>query len=258
MPGSPKNTSNPSSAPAIIPVGAADMPTKTPHPELLLSAWMEPFRSLEFTISDWPVTPELFDRLPATFAVYRQRFAPTGTLDVTGKFNRTAAGWAGMISLLPTDMSFRFDAFPYPLKQVRGRLDLTLAAHQPPRLDVDLTAEGSQHRPVTIRGYVAGNGPDPEYAYDLGGSGLPIDESLVLSLPSKFQNVARSFHVQGICDIAAKIRRAAGTSLPRQDYQVQLARFLALLRRISGAARSCHWNAGYPSRASGRFERYVV
>ena len=214
VPVSPRTNSNASAPLAIIPVSAADIPAKTPNPELLLSGLIAPFRSLEFTLSDWPVTPELFDRLPASFAVYRQRFAPTGMLDVTGKFNRTAAGWSGVISLLPTDMSFRFDSFPYPLQKVRGRLDLALAAHQPPRLDVDLTAEGSQRRPITIRGYVAGTGPNPEYAYDLGGSGLPIDESLTQSLPSKFQNIARSFHVQGACDIAAKIRRGRRAPAP--------------------------------------------
>ena len=112
---------------------------KTPHPDLLFTGWLSLFRSLDFRLTHWPVTAETFDRLPASFAVYRQRFAPTGTLDVAGKFARTPAGWAGLITLLPTDMSFRFDSFPYPLRDVRGPARFSAGGRSPapPRCQFD-------------------------------------------------------------------------------------------------------------------------
>jgi hypothetical protein len=206
---------------ATNPRSVASMPADKPaHTESLLARCLEPFRALEFDISNWPVTPDLFDRLPASLAVYRQRFAPTGMIDMSARLTRTATDWTAVVSLLPTDMSFRFESFPYPLGGVRGRLDLKLTSDAPSRLDVDLTAEGSGRRPVTLRGYVVGSGPESEYAYDLGGIGLSIDEPLLQALPGRFQNIARSFHPRGVCDIAAIIRRAAGTAQPRQDYHV--------------------------------------
>src|SRR5207248_7600451 len=133
---------------------------KSSHPETLLSGWLDSFRSLEFAVTDWPLTLDQFDRLPAAFAVYRQRFAPTGTLDIGGRLERTANGWTAAITLHPTDMTFRFESFPYPLERARGRLVLALGGGRPSRLDVELNAEANDHCPVAILGHVGGNGPD--------------------------------------------------------------------------------------------------
>jgi hypothetical protein len=192
------------------------------HPQSLLAGAMNRFHSLDVSISNWPLTLAHFDSLPAPFAVYRQKFAPMGTLNLFGQFLRTAEDWSAQVSLQPKGMQFRFQAFPYPMHDVNGIVLLAMGNRRAPRLDVNLTASGSQDRPVTIRGYVSGDGPEPEYAYDLTGGDLPLDETLILSLPPKFQTVARSFHPSGRCDIGATIRRAAGTLMPRQDYRVKI------------------------------------
>lgn len=193
----------------------------SPGAEWLRSPYLALFRSLEIGVSQLSVTPELFDRLPAALAIHRQRFAPSGLMDLTARLERTADHWSAHVALNARDMSFRFEAFPYPLHGVRGQLQWRLAAREPPRLDVNLTARGNLERPVAIQGRVTGSGADCEYAYALSGDGLPIDEPLVLALPGRFQNVTRSFHPTGRCDITASIRRRAGESQPRQDYRVR-------------------------------------
>jgi hypothetical protein len=195
---------------------------QSPNERTAPAAWFDPFQSLDFSIKHWPVNHELFDRLPASLAVYRQRFAPTGCLNATGRFQRTGATWSGLLSLRPADMTFRFESFPYPLRTVSGQLELALGTERPSRLDVNLAVEGGERCPVTIRGYVLGSGPQSEYAYELKGDGIPIDERLLQSLPGRFQNVARSFHPSGKCDIVASIHRTAGAPSPRQDYRVHV------------------------------------
>ena len=74
--------------------------------------------------------------------------------------------------LRPDGMAGRFEAFPYPVHEVRGRLDLTLTGDRPPRLDVDLTAEANGRRPVTIQGRVEGDGPAPAYAMTVAGDAI--------------------------------------------------------------------------------------
>lgn len=209
-------------APELAPLTAIEQNRPANHPATLLAGSLQRFHSLDFAVANWPLMLDHFDHLPSSFSNYRSRFAPTGVLDLAGRFARSGEGWTASVSLQPKDMRFRFESFPYPMQHVNGRLQLAMSSRRPPRLDVDLSATGSGNRPVTIRGVVEGDGPDPEYSYDLAGADLPIDDALMQSLPPKFQNVARSFHPSGRCDINATIRRPAGTGAPRQDYRVQV------------------------------------
>jgi hypothetical protein len=192
----------------------------TPHPAALLPACLGPLRTLELTVERLPVTPELFARLPAAFQKYQHDFAPAGPLDLTCRLERTARGWGLRVHLRPDGMTGRFHAFPYPVQQVRGGLELTMGNDRPPQLDVDLTAETSGRGPVTIRGHVEGD--VPSYTYDIAGTGIPIDEPLLLALPAKFQNQVRAFHPSGRCDVTAHIAHPAGAAMPQQHYTVRL------------------------------------
>jgi hypothetical protein len=193
----------------------------TPHPAALIPAWLAPVRSLELTVRRLPVTPGLFARLPAAFQPYQQMFAPAGPCDLTCRLGRAGDRWELQAQLCPDNMTGRFAGFPYPLRQVRGRLDLELAGGRPPRLDVDLTAGANEGRPVTIRGRVEGDGP-AAFAYVIQSEGVAIDDTMLDSLPPKFQNVARSFHPRGRCDLTAHIARPAGAAVVSQHYTVRL------------------------------------
>lgn len=205
------------------------------------SPYLAPFRMLDLSVSQLPITNELFDRLPVALAQYRQKFAPSGVLDAKARFERSADSWNATLALQPRDMAFRFETFPYPLRAACGQLVWRLDAREPSRLDINLTAEGSLRRPVTIQGRVNGSGNACTYSYAMSGDGLPIDDALILALPGRFQNMTRTFHPAGRCDITAAIRRAAGEAQPRQDYRVRLKDatvcydvFPAPLERVTG------------------------
>ena len=149
-------------------------------------------------------------------------------------------------------MAGRFEAFPYPVQEVRGSLDLTVPGDRPPRLDVDLTAEAAGRRPVTIQGWVEGDAPAPGYDITVSGDAITLDAALIGSLPAKFQDVARSYHPQGRCDITAHLSRTAGEVQPNQRYTGRLPRRRGgLLRLISRAARSPRRQPGNHARGRG-------
>jgi hypothetical protein len=193
---------------------------KTPHPATLIPAALDRVAGLDLTVKHLPINPQLFTRLPAVFQKYQQLYAPTGPLDMTVKLDRSAGPATLTAKLRPDGMAGRFEAFPYPVNQVRGRLDLTLTADRPPRLDVDLTAEANGRRPVTIQGRVEGEGPAPAYAITVAGDAIALDETLLGALPAKFQTVARSYHPQGRCDVTARLSRQAGQAVAAHRYTV--------------------------------------
>jgi hypothetical protein len=216
---------------------------KTPHPATLIPSAFDRLAALELTVKQLPVSPELFARLPLAFQKYQDVYSPSGPLNLTVKFDRGGQGGPVLTARLrPERMVGRFDAFPYPIREVRGSLDLTIAGERPPRLDVDLTAEANGRRPVTIQGHVEGDGPAPAYAVVVGGDAIAIDSTLVAALPVKFQNAARSYRPQGRCDITARLNRVAGQTISTQRFTIGFRGDAALcydlfpvpLERVSG------------------------
>jgi hypothetical protein len=205
-------------------IGRAPSPptaiAKTPHPATLIPAALDPLRSMELTIKHLPITPDLFARLPAAFQQYQRVYDPSGAADLTVKLDRTQGRDVLTAKLRPDSMEGRFESFPYRVHEVRGCLDLTLAADRPPRLDVDLTAEANGRRPVTIQGRVEGDGPAPGYSITLGGDSIILDDTLIEAMPAKFRAVARSYRPQGRCDVTARLTRPAGATQPNQQFTV--------------------------------------
>jgi hypothetical protein len=193
---------------------------KTPHPATLIPSAFDRLAAADLSVKQLPVTPELFARLPIAFQKYQDVYAPTGPLNLNVKFERAGNVPTLTARLRPDGMAGRFDAFPYPIREVRGALDLTIAGERPPRLDVDLTAEANGRRPVSIQGHVEGDGPTPAYSVTVCGDAIAIDSTLVAALPVKFQSAARSYRPQGRCDIAARLNRAAGQTVSTQRFTV--------------------------------------
>jgi hypothetical protein len=206
--------------PAAPPAGPDAGLLRAPHPASLIPAAFDVVRSLELTVQRLPLTPELFARLPGPFRQYQQRYAPSGPCDLTCRLERVGGQWRLRARLRPDGITGRLDVFPYPLRQVRGSLDLTLTGNQP-RLDVDLTCEANERRPVTIRGHADGEHPDYDFVIQAGGA--LIDDTLLEALPAKFRAVTRSFHPSGRCDITARLTRPAGAAVASQHYAVRLS-----------------------------------
>src|SRR5581483_11903427 len=66
------------------------------------------------------------------------------------------------------------------------------------------------------------------YDFAVRGDAIAIDEPLLLALEPKFQNVARSYHPRGRCDLAVHVTRPAGAAAPNQVYSVGLRGDLAV------------------------------
>jgi hypothetical protein len=195
-------------------------PESTPHPATLIPAALDPVRSMELTVNHLAVDPALFTKLPLEFQKYDQIYAPNGPLDLAVRLDRTSGPAVLKAKLRADGMTGRFEQFRYPLREVRGTLDLTMTAGRPPRLDVDLTGEANGRRPVTIQGRVEGDGPAPPYTMTVCGDGIAIDRTLVDALPAKFQAVARSYHPRGACDVTARLIRKPGELRASQQFNV--------------------------------------
>lgn len=177
-------------------------------------------RSLEFTVQRLQLSPEFFDRLPASIQKFQQLYSPIGPVDVTVRLSRDADQWLLSTKIRPLGISGRFEAFPYPLHNARGSVTVTQSLHQPTHVDVDLTAEATGKRPVTIQGRFDGEGAASSYAFTIRGDAISLDEPLISALPSKFQNVVRGYQPQGRCDITCRLSRPAGNAHSNQHYTV--------------------------------------
>ena len=154
------------------------------HPATLIPASLDPLRSMDLTIKHLPVSSALLARLPSIFQKCDETYAPTGPLDVTVKLDRLNGKPVLKARMRPDGMAGRFEGFPYPVREVRGNLDLTIAGDRPPRIDADLTAVATGQRPVTIRGWFEGDAPTPEYDITVSGDAIRLDATLIEACPS--------------------------------------------------------------------------
>jgi hypothetical protein len=102
----------------------------------------ERIRRMEITVGDLSVGPELFERLPPSFAHARAMFSPSGPADVTYEQSREAGGTKKRIVFRPKGMAAKYRGFPYPVDHIRGTVQATLDDVAPAKYEVDLVAEG--------------------------------------------------------------------------------------------------------------------
>jgi hypothetical protein len=168
---------------------------------------------------------ELCDRLPAKLHKLYDAFHPHGPTTVAvacarrgGQWADLADGTASRVSLRPEGASMAFVKFPYPVDRLTGAVDYNLRDE---RVWVDLAGLGGQ-RPVFIKGTWQGEGSQVEACFDIHAEDVPVDETLLQSLPDAAQKLARSFHATGRVDIKAHIRHDPGAAEYRNEYHVRL------------------------------------
>jgi len=166
----------------------------------------------KLTVTDLPVTPELFARLPAGMRKFQADYAPAGKVNLEMETRRRDGKWERQSVLSTTAMSAAFAKFPYPLTHLQGRI--TEQLDQARRIEVhriDLVGAGSGGRPVHIQGVVAGEAPHAAVHLDIWGDNAPIDETLLAALPTQQQKLARAFHpTAGKVDFVVQVRRGEG------------------------------------------------
>jgi hypothetical protein len=181
----------------------------------------ENLQRLELAVHGVALEDALFQHLPHRVQELRRRFAPRGQLDLTYKFQRLPQGSHQEIELRPRQMRITYDKFPYPLEDLRGTIRQTLRPQQAPQTVLDLVASASGH-PITLKGTVTGEGPDPGIQLRLSGTNIPLDEKLIAAFPPKYAALIRRFHAQGYGDFVAEITQYAGVNRLSSEFRVDI------------------------------------
>jgi hypothetical protein len=158
-----------------------------------------------------PVNADLFGRLPESLRRFQKDYAPVGTANLDIEVGRHGGQWRRHVVITTGDATARFAGFPYPLTQLRGRIEQEVdETNHGDVCRFDLVGLGSAARPVHVQGTVAGEGEKPALHVDIWGENIPLDEPLLAALPEKHQALARSFHPSGLGNFELHFRRAAG------------------------------------------------
>ncbi|MCS7270264.1 MAG: hypothetical protein NZ703_04200, partial [Gemmataceae bacterium] len=176
---------------------------------------------LELTVQGVTLDDALFQHLPHRLQELRRRFAPQGRLDVAYRFQRLAEGSRQEIELRPRHMQITYDKFRYPLQDLRGSIRQTLLPARPPQTVIDLVASAAGH-PITLKGSVWGEGPDPGIHLRLSGTNVPLTDSLISAFPPKYGTLIRRFHAQGYGDFVAEITQAAGVNRLSSEFRIEI------------------------------------
>jgi hypothetical protein len=164
--------------------------------------WCTPemFKKLNLTIDNLPITPTLFEYFPEKYRSLKQKFSPSGAMNVNYLLWYDAKGLlCSRMTLLPQRMGANFKEFPYPVRRITGKITHNSVPGEPDRLDVDLVGYASD-QPVFVRAKLTGTSPDSTIAVDVRGENIPIDEWLLGGLRDrpKYQALARSFQPTGL------------------------------------------------------------
>jgi hypothetical protein len=168
---------------------------------------------------------KLCECLPAKLIKVHELFKPHGPTAVSIACARRSGEWCNLadgtptrLSLRPEDVAMCCKKFAYPVKHLTGTLDYSMADR---RLRVDLAGlAGAQ--PVLITGSWQGEGKELDADFEIRGTDIPIDETLLTALPQSEQKLARSFRTTGKADIKAHVRHTPGTVEFRNEYHVRV------------------------------------
>lgn len=192
-----------------------------PGPAPALQQLEEHLQRLELTVQGVALEDALFQHLPHRIQQLRRRFAPQGRLDVTYRFQRLAEGGKQEIELRPRQMQITYDRFRYPLQDLRGSIRQVVLPRRPPQTIIDLVGSASGH-PITLKGSVSGEGPDPAIQLRLSGTNIPLDETLIAAFPPKYAALIRRFHARGYGDFVAEISQQAGVNRLCSEFRIEI------------------------------------
>src|SRR5205807_2490141 len=160
------------------------------------------------------------EKLHKLHDLFRPRGPTTIHIDCArrgGEWCNLADGTPMRLSLRPEDVAMCFKKFAYPVEHLTGTLDYDLPERQ---LRVDLAGQAAG-QPVLIKGSWHGEGTDLDADFDIQGTDVPIDETLLSALPANEQKLARSFRATGKADVKAHVRHTPGAATFRNEYHVR-------------------------------------
>jgi hypothetical protein len=199
----------PVGGPARVELSAELPAARPPSAQEFVEHWEGFVRRLHLRLDGLAMSRELLARLPACLRDQARPYAPAGALDMELWLDPAGAGWVRRCLLEPRGLSALYELFPYPVEDVRGRIEQTLTSAGGKEVRVNLTARASG-RPATITGRVDGPGLTAGVRFDLAADNLPLDERAFAAVPERYQALARSFHATGRVDFRAQIEQTRG------------------------------------------------
>jgi hypothetical protein len=129
--------------------------------------------------------------LPAGAAVHMERFRPTG--DFRGQVTLSRAAPAGTVefagSLDVLDARARYHRFPYPVQQLKGKVQFTREMIE----FVDVHGETPSGGTLVISGTIAQPGFDAQVTLHIEGENIGLDEQLLRCLKPKHKDAIAMF-----------------------------------------------------------------
>jgi hypothetical protein len=166
-------------------------------------------RKLDLNVRQLQLSSSVLAKLPPNLAKLQQMFSPAGPVSVNYSFSRQGRDWQKRCVIRPEGMTGVYEKFCYPLANVRGTLDQLITSARVDRLKIDLSGNAAG-QPVSVKGRIEGEGPDPEVDLVVTVSNLNLDEGLIAALPEKYRPLARSFHPSGRGDAVALVKQTLG------------------------------------------------
>lgn len=185
-------------------------PASMPCAADMLGSVEDRLAGITATIRNLPLSDELFSRLPPMAGVARTRLNPEGSIDVSYKFARSAAGWKRELEFRPNRLAFKYHRFRYPVSELDGSIRKTVTPDGMDEIAIRLNGIAGGRR-IDIAGRVAGTGDDPLIDLRISGDDVPIDDVLFDSLhQEKYRSMLKRMHANGRGDFTATIRQDPG------------------------------------------------
>jgi hypothetical protein len=186
---------------------------------LTLGAGVEGDLDGHLEVQHLAASSEVFAALPEKLRVLQCEFSPCGCFTVSTDFARRGGQWREHAIIQPEGVRASYDKFPYPLEQVRGKIEnLYDPARSVNHIHVNL-AGYSNKQPV----YVEGDIDLKPAALDLKiwGKNVLLDEKLRDALPAEFQKIVSDFAAAGLADVEVLIHRTRGAERCENRYVVR-------------------------------------
>jgi hypothetical protein len=152
----------------------------------------------------------LSPHLPRGVHGFLNDFEPEGVVNLSLRFQRasgeTAAGGAALHfegEVEPLGCRCRYDDFPYPFEDVRGRVRFSPAG-------IVLDGLVARHGSARVRATGTVDRPRRASGLDLtfAGSNVPLDAELFTALPPEYQRLWSEVAPIGLCDVLVRLQRA--------------------------------------------------
>ncbi|MEX1095259.1 MAG: hypothetical protein WED34_04375 [Planctomycetales bacterium] len=164
----------------------------------------------ELAFTNMALDDRLRGRLPRNWRKVYDSLRPSGLADGGVSIRRDEHGrWrAAGLRLSVRDGTATHEKFPYTVTQVAGTVQQFDDV-----VEIDFAGQAGR-RPVTVTGYVRGEGPECEAAFDIRAAGLPIDETFRDACPAPAAKALERLKLEGQMDLRCLLVRPANSGPP--------------------------------------------